>query len=242
MKVKSKKGSKKIVKGMVYDTKFFANDPKSTMGNSFRNRYGRILIEGYGMYRCADFTTTYGKPLPQIDFDERLKNYVEFKAEDTKKGDIVVCQSDRYKYLIKGAKYRVEDVKIHQHGNTGTYVYQTTEMKLEGYKRWLSCNNWTFRRLNTQEYRDLALSQIFDKEENFSVDFIRKFDKSKNPDKILIETIAKSILDKYRHELDIVQWGIEKNSTTYDLHKEDFDHLLDISLRDILTIIENQTK
>ena len=53
-------------------------------------------------------------------------------------------------------------------------------MKLEGYSRSITFSNWAFRKLSLQESRDLALSQIFNQPENFSVEFVRKFDKEAN--------------------------------------------------------------
>ena len=234
MKVKSLKSNRKLIKGQIYDTEFFVNDPIAAGNNQWYR--GRIHIKDRGTYQCVDFTTTDGQPLPSVTYDVRIK--VEpTKASDLKKGDIVVCKSDaHFKYLIKGGKYRIEDVKIETGG------YGDGNIKLEGYKRWLSWKSWNFRKLSLQESRDLALSQIFDSEENFSVEFKRKFEQSKDKEKILIETIAKSILDKYRHEFDILDWGIDKNGKVFDMTREDFEPLMDKPLREILSIYENFSK
>jgi len=55
----------------------------------------------------------------------------------------------------------------------------------------------------------------------------------------LIETLAKSILDKYRHKLDIIDWGLEKNGAIFSMTREDFEPLMDKPLREILEIYEN---
>jgi len=233
MKVKSLKSNRKLIKGHTYETDYFSNDPNN-VGNN-RWYLGRIYLKDRGYYQCEDFTTTDGQPLPQIIYDVR-SNIEPTKVSDIKKGDIIVCKLDgRFKYLIKGGKYRIEDVNV-----TSTTSYQTIgDIKLEGYKRWLSWNTWNFRKLSLQESRDLALSQIFDQEENFSVEFKRKFEQSKTKEKILIETLAKSILDKYRHELDIIDWGIEKNGLIYSMTREDFEPLMDKPLKEIIQIYEN---
>ena len=234
MKVRSLKSNRKLIKGHIYDTEYFNNDPNNTNTNS-RWFLGRIAIKDRGNFRCDDFTTTDGQPLPKVYFDERV-NSESTKVSDLKKGDIVVCKLEgRYKYLIQGGKYRIEDVRILSTSTWGS----SGDIKLEGYKRWLSWSPWCFRKLSLQESRDLALSQIFDQEQNFSVEFKRKFEQSKTKEKILIETLAKSILDKYRHELDIIDWGIEKNGKTFDMTREDFNGLMDKPLREVLDIYEN---
>lgn len=236
MKVKSLKSNRKLIKGHIYDTEYFNNNQAAS--STARYYLNRISIKGLGHYNCSDFTTTDGQPLPQINYDVRVK-VDPIKASDLKKGDIVVCLSEhRFKYLIKGGKYRIQDIRVNTNpGYTGGW--NSGDIKLEGYKRWLSWNNWNFRKLSLQESRDLALSQIFDQEENFSVEFKRKFDQAKQKDKILIETVAKSILDKYRHELDIIDWGIEKNGQTFNMTREDFEPLMDKPLREIIEIYEN---
>jgi len=111
-------------------------------------------------------------------------------------------------------------------------------MKLEGYTRWITFSNWAFRKLSLQESRDLALSQIFNQPENFSVEFVRKFDKEANKTKVLVQAIAKSILDPYRHHYDVLGWTIEK--TKYQgLKNEDFAEIMNMPLSELLKAYEN---
>jgi hypothetical protein len=233
MKVISKKGNRKLLKGHIYDTDFFNND-QTQVNQNYRYSYKRISIEGRGLYNVDDFTQTDGQPLPNILYDKRVK--VEpTKITDLKKGDVLVCLSDqRFKYLIKGGKYRIAEVRITNGGS-----WSGGDIRLEGYNRWLMWSSWNFRKLTLQESRDLALSQIFDKEENFSVEFKRKFELKSDKDVVLVETLAKSILDKNRHELSIMDWGIEKSGGHFKLTKEDFSHLMDKPLKDILEMFDN---
>jgi hypothetical protein len=90
--------------------------------------------------------------------------------------------------------------------------------------------------------RDLTLSQIFDKEENFSVDFKRKFELKSNKDHLLIQTLAKSINDKNRHDLSVLDWAIKKNGEHLKIKEEDFKDLLDKPLKEILEILDNFEK
>lgn len=233
MKVISKKGNQKLLKGYAYETDFFNNDESHC--NNYRYSYKRISIKDKGWYSIDDFTTTDGQPLPKMFYDRQVKQEAT-KVSDLKKGDILVCLSDqRFKYLIKGGKYRISDIRITSSGSS----WVSGDFRLEGYNRWLMWSNWNFRKLSIQESRDLALSQIFDKEENFSVDFKRKFELKSDKDVVLIETLAKSILDKNRHELDVIDWGIQKNSEHFKLTKDDFKHLMDKPLKEILEMFDN---
>jgi len=238
MKVISRKGNRKLLKGHVYETDFFNNDQTQTNQN-YRYSYKRISIKGRGWYSVDDFTQTDGQPLPKTIYDRQVK--VEpTKITDIKKGDVLVCLSDqRFKYLIKGGKYRIAEVRITNESSSWSASWSGGDIRLEGYNRWLMWSNWNFRKLTLQESRDLALSQIFDKEENFSVEFKRKFELKSDKDVVLVETLAKSILDKNRHELSVLDWGIEKSGGHFKLTKEDFSHLMDKPLKDILEMFDN---
>jgi hypothetical protein len=234
MKVKSIKGNRKLIKGHVYETDFFNNDQNQT-SNNYRYSYKRISIKDRGYYNVDDFTQTDGQPLPKILYDIQVKKEPT-KISDLKKGDVLVCLSDqRFKYLIKGGKYRISDIRITNPSST----WGAGDIRLEGYNRWLMWSTWNFRKLSLQESRDLALSQIFDKEENFSVEFKRKFELKSDKDVVLIETLAKSILDKNRHELNVIDWGIEKSGGNFKLTQEDFKHLMDKPLKEIIQMFDN---
>ena len=59
-----------------------------------------------------------------------------------------------------------------------------------------------------------------------------------NKDQVLIENIAKSIVDVNRHHLSTLEWTCKKIGTKLSLELSDFDHLLDLPLRDILKIMD----
>ncbi len=229
MQVISLKSNSKLLKGLVYEAYSFNNLP-TTPG-----RYSRqsIEIKGFGWYLCKNFTDASGNPLPQIQYtnpNKPTRQIIQADPNQLRPGDIIVCNSDKFKYLVKGGKYRINDVK-----NPNTW---SAQVKLEGYNRSIKFTNWAFRKLSTQESRDLALSQIFDQPENFSVEFIRKFDKEKNKSKVLIQAMAKSILDPYRHQLGVIDWTIEK--TKYQgFTKDDFQEILNLPLSEVLKMYEN---
>jgi hypothetical protein len=231
MKVKSKKDTKKLIKGHVYETDFFNNDPTN---RNYQNRFlfKRISIKDRGTFIVDNFTLVDGNPLPSIIYDKREPKSILKNFNDLKIGDVIVCLSDnRFKYLIEGGKYKIESID-----------HSKYSFKLEGYNRYLTWSNWNFRALTTQEMRDLTLSQIFDKEENFSVDFKRKFELKSNKDHLLIQTLAKSINDKNRHDLSVLDWAIKKNGEHLKIKEEDFKDLLDKPLKEILEILDNFEK
>jgi hypothetical protein len=230
MRVISLKSNTKLLKGVAYDADSFNN---TSTGNRWDNHRIRIKFPsgGYGSYLCKNFTDTSGNPLPKINYvNPNLPPVERFDVTTLKANDIVVCNSDRYKYLVKGGKYRISEV-----ANANTW---TAQIKLEGYNRNIRFTTWAFRKLSTQETRDIALSQIFNQPENFSVEFVRKFDKENNKTKILLQSLAKSILDPYRHQYGVLDWTIEK--TRYqDFKKEDFDELMSMPLSEVLKLYEN---
>lgn len=230
MNVVSLKSNKKLLKGVTYEAESFDNTPPSPGQRWHR---ASIHIKNFGWYLCKNFSDTNGKPLPQIKYTSPTAGQRRVETVDArslKKNDIIVCKSDKYKYLVKGGKYRIAEVK-----DANSWRAQ---IRLEGYSRWLSFSTWAFRVLSLQESRELALSSIFNQPENFSVEFVRKFDKEENQAKVLLESLARSILDPYRHHYDIVGWTIEK--TKYQgLKKEDFDAILSLPLGDVLKMCEN---
>ena len=59
-----------------------------------------------------------------------------------------------------------------------------------------------------------------------------------NKDLVLMDILAKSIIDPNRHHLTIPEWACEKVATKLSLEVSDFEYLMDMSLRDILTLLE----
>jgi hypothetical protein len=61
----------------------------------------------------------------------------------------------------------------------------------------------------------------------------------RNKDEELLKIISKSILDPTRHHL-ILEWGFKL--TNLDIVKEDYDHLMNLSLKEILEKLEKVNK
>lgn len=226
MQLKCIKNSRKLVKGQIYEAEYFDNTT---------NRPVRILIENFGWNSISYFKLPNGSELPKIKYDSRKKEYI--RITDLQIGDIIVCQSDRtFRYLIKDAKYRISDIQI----TTDSPTWSHGKIKLEGYDRWISWSSYHFRKLSVQENRELTLSQIFDKKENFSVDFKRKFDQKEDKNIELIKAICSSVLDKNRHHLDVLDWAAQKSSSHLSITKDDFKNILNLKLSEIIDILDKK--
>ena len=98
--------------------------------------------------------------------------------------------------------------------------------------------------MSTQELRDANLDELL---YNKAVPVInkpiaRKFDHIDNKNKILFEVISKSILDPNRHKLSIIDWGCLKVGDKLGIKSSDFSEILELSLKDILSIIDENNK
>jgi hypothetical protein len=225
MIIKAKQDKNKVLKGVQYETDYISYGSMRVMSSD-----GTYL----GYYKKEDFTLPSGAEIKTDRYDVR-QSMSSITADQLKVGDIVVCNTNRnYKYLVKGGKYRISEVEVINKGNRWSSGF----VRFEGYKRKLKWSPWNFRKLTTQESRDLAINQIFDKEENFSVEFIRKFEQAHNKEKELFEAISKSAMDKNRHQLSIIEWAVRKTSKHMDLKLDDFDDILDMKLSEILEMID----
>jgi len=225
-----KKETKKIIKGVRYELERLWNS-----GTTWRN--GKLYINNIGYFNVKNFTDVNGNDLPKIDINPN--NIIEKRItfEELEKGDIIVCDSDRYKTLLKGGMYRIEDLITKKVGNQ--FYYQNF-IKFEGVSRALKFNPWVFKRLDKDKSREISLNILLDDCESPVIisDNIKKIDMMDNKDQVLIENIAKSIVDVNRHHLSTLEWTCKKIGTKLSLELSDFDHLLDLPLRDILKIMD----
>ena len=59
-----------------------------------------------------------------------------------------------------------------------------------------------------------------------------------NDEQRLVKALAKSILDGYRHELDVIDWACQKSAARLKVSREDYKQLLKMPLKDILKFVE----
>ena len=234
-----KKGSTRLVKGLRYEVIAMNNSPASS--------YNSVRIKDFGAYSVKNFTTTDGNELPKIDIPLPQNFYRSrmLRPEEVTKGDVIVCTRDTYKTLVQDGMYRIEEVTVKSTPRTsynGTMLTPNVEhfIKLEGVKRKLKFNGWTFRKLTTAEAREMALGQLlFDEETGvITTNDVRKIDLVKNKNLELVRLLSKSILDPNRHGLKILDWGIQQVSKKTEVKSDDYEDLLNMSLKDILELIE----
>jgi len=86
----------------------------------------------------------------------------------------------------------------------------------------------------------MALGQLLYDEETgvITTNDVRKIDLVKNKNLELVRLVSKSILDPNRHVLKILDWGIQQVSKKVDVKADDYEELLNMSLKDILELIE----
>jgi hypothetical protein len=56
----------------------------------------------------------------------------------------------------------------------------------------------------------------------------------------LMSALSKSIIDINRHHLSITEWACQKSGSNLGITTDDYTTLLNMSLKDILTLIESK--
>lgn len=234
MIVIAKKSTGKLIGGYRYEV--------VSLKNSGTNRWGEgtVTLKDIGTFNVSHFTDTNGNPVDKRDI---LKERKEFKFEDIKKGDILVCERNQYKGLVPGNMYKIVDLKTttktEKDWQGKDRVRVTKFIKLEGH-RFIQFNSYAFRMLNSNEIREISLSKVLDNEVfDYSVDTsVRMIDTVKEKDLELMKILSRAIIDSKRHHLGVVDWACSKINHRMDINPKDFDNLLNMSLKDILEKIK----
>ena len=236
-----KKGTKKMVKGLRYEVLNLWND-----GTCARWQEGKIEILGFGRFVVGNFTDTDGKPLPKIKIVKPRPVLKNLEFSELKKGDILVCKSDRYKTIAKDAMYKIESLKevvtVKTGWNKQPYNHTERSIKFEGLPRSMKFNSWVFRKLTPEESREISLNKILHDEDAKVItnSKTRKIDLVINKNLELMKNLSKSIVDENRHHLSILDWSCYKTGSMSGIVKEDYNELMNMSLKDILELIETQ--
>jgi hypothetical protein len=238
MVVICKKGTVKLVKGLPYQV--------VALENSKKDKIGRAWIKDKGWYSVNNFETTDGKPLPKIDIARKVEIEESLEFSQLSKGDILICKSDSYKTLVKGGMYKIKELssvsKQMKRWNGTTYTNTDNYVRFEGVSRKLMFSNWRFKKLPTDQAREMALEQILhdapDKVTRTDFRNLRKIEHIENKDNELMQVLAKSIIDVNRHKLSIVDWAVQQLGRKMDLERSDYSHLMNMKLKDILKLID----
>lgn len=238
MVVICKKGTIKLVKGLPYQV--------VTLENSKKDEIGRVWIKDLGWYSVNNFETTDGQPLPKINIARKEPTEKRLEFSDISKGDILICKTDNYKTLIKNGMYKIQEVSSISKQVKGWSGVMRTQVdnyvRFEGVSRKLMFNSWNFKKLPTDQAREMALEQILNDtpDKVMRTDFrnTRKIEHIENKDEELMSILAKSILDVNRHQLSIVDWAVQQLGKKMDLTRNDYSHLMNMKLKDILKLID----
>ena len=241
MIVVCKRPTKRLIKGVRYEVESLWND-----GTSQRWLEGRVSIKDIGKFSIGNFVDENGNDLPKIKIIKPLVPIQRMVFSDLKEGDILICTSDNYKTLLNGGMYRIEKLYSVSTQKTGlnnmVHTYTEQHIKFEGVSRKLKFNTWTFRQLNSEESREISLNTLLNDEEApvIKSQNIKKIDLMSNKDTVLIEILAKSIIDPNRHHLTIPEWACEKVASKLSLEVSDFEYLMDMPLREVLELLETK--
>jgi len=239
MYVKCIKSTTKLVKDATYKCMMYFND------NTTNIRYFHPTVK---IYLTEDliqsFSLKYFKPIDRENFDTINWISDEYKIHITeidqtkidknlKVGDYVIPLHGGYRTIIKGKKYKVSAVKT---------VSNRVSLRIEGSNRWYT--GYYFRKCSHQESREIQLNDLFD-EPKMTIKLNpkkRKIDYFTDIEKkvILLQMICDSVSDRYRNKLDIIDWCIFRKGKDYKLNREDFDQIIDLSVREILSILETK--
>ncbi len=238
-----KKGTKKLIKGVRYEIENLWND-----GSNQRWMEGKVEIKNIGRFTVNNFTDIDGKDLPKRNIlssnPRPLSNILKFN--EVKVGDILVCTTDRYKNFAKDCKYQIENLLLNEQErrgwNNATFIHREERIKFVGIPRTIKFSGWCFRKLSTEENRQMSLTKILTGEE---VDVVKdkhtkKLDLVANKELELMSQLSKSIIDPNRHHLSIIDWACQKSTNNLNIDSNDFESILGMTLKDILTKIENK--
>jgi hypothetical protein len=236
-----KKPTKRLVKGVRYETGSLYND-----GTNQRWQEGTVEILGVGRFVVDNFTDTNGNSLPKTNIIVPRTYVEDLKFEDLSKGDILICKSDNYKTLGKGCMYQIENLITKSYQKMGwnkqSYTHTEHTIKFVGIPRTLKFSSWRFRKLSPQEAREISLNSVLHGEEPAIVKSkdIRKIELVTNKELELMGMLSKSIIDPNRHHLSIVDWACQKSGTNLGITPEDYNTILNMPLKDILEKIETK--
>ncbi len=235
-----KNNSKKLLNGVAYNLTKLRND-----GTNNKIVEGTLEIsESYGSFKAINFVDYFGKELPKTNILGNTQppgRRYGTEYVSVKEGDIIVCQADTFKTLAKNGRYVIEEVMLKETTSSSGYVRRENYIRFVGIPRkYRYYGGWRFRKLNQEESREIQLAGILENKdpEFIKTSKIRKIDLVENKERELMVVLSKSILDRHRHAISILDWGIRMHGDKLRTKKEDFEPLLDMKLKDILKLID----
>ena len=210
--LKNSSSSKRLIKGHTYEIDYMYN----LNGNGHLS-----LKEIVGTFQANSFSKLDGSEVDSINIPAQRESYT---IEDIEVGSILYCTNKNIALIYAGL-YKVESININN-----------SSVKLEGIDR--PYKYYNFRKASTSEAREVNLQKVINKKDILiKTKNLKKIDYLENKEFELMKVISQSILDVNRHELDILDWGIDKHSKL-GLIREDFNELKEMTLKDILSLID----
>ena len=237
-----KRPTKRLVKGARYEVDSLWND-----GTNQRWLEGRLYIKGIGRFVVGNFTDINGNELPKINKVNPVQpqpHLTRLKFEDLKSGDILICTSGNYKSLVQGGMYQIEKLIDKstpvQSYNGSTWVRTDQSIKFVGVKRALKFSSWSFRALSSEESRDISLNQLLHDQEAPVIKQkpAKKIDLIPGKERLLVDILFKAVVDTNRHAITIPEWACQKTAPKLELETADFDHLMEMPLKEVLKLME----
>lgn len=231
MIVISNRNTQKLIKGLQYEVVNLWNDGKSSWLN------GKVELKGIGRFSVNNFTDKDGNPLPKVKIINKAYGPIErINFDELKQGDILVCKSDKYTTMIKGGLYKIEST--HQENSRGNWVVR--RVKFVGISRKLIFDDYNFRKLSTEESREMSLkSVLFNENPNIiKTNNLRKIDMVADKNKELIKYLFLSISDPNRHHLSIIDWACQKSGKSMKIEPSDYESLMGSTLKEFLEKID----
>lgn len=237
-----KRPTKKLVKGARYEVDSLWND-----GSNQRWLEGRLYIKGIGRFVVGNFTDINGNELPKINKVnpvQPMPHSARLKFEDLKSGDILICTSGNYKSLVQGGMYQIEKLVDKstpvQSYNGSTWTRTDQSIKFVGVKRALKFSSWSFRALSSEESRDISLNQLLHDQEAPVIKQkpAKKIDLIPGKERLLVDILFKAVVDTNRHAITIPEWACQKTAPKLELETADFDHLMEMPLKEVLKLME----
>ena len=247
MKVKSKVNTKRLVKNSIYEVVKLQNSG-SNQSKYYRGRITvRLNDDVIQSFSVNNFKMEDNSDIPQTDFISdwyklnQINPYdLRITEKNLKEGDFVIYLRNSHRSLITNKKYKVEKINVKSYNSSWGNTYQEVEIKVEGSSRFYKA--YSFRKCTTEETRDTNLKLVFGEDAD-----LVKVDKSKRKidifteeekQKILLEILFKSAVDKNRNNLSVVDWAISKIGYTFKLNVDDFTELLKKDLNTILNFFK----
>lgn len=241
------KPTTKLVKNGTYKAVFINNH--NTKGYTFFRPTIRIYLTDQSIqtFPLQNFKSIDGIDFPQTnwvcpDYQLILNEREQTKIDkNLKSGDYVIPLYDSLKTLVRGRIYKVREVKVHEHKSSTGYVSWTDiKIKLDGSERFYS--SWNFRKCTNQESREIGLKQIFDEQTNTETvgKYKRKFDYYTDDEKkkLLLEFVVGSANDRFRNQMDIIDWAVSKSAKQYKLNRSDFEKINLITIDELMSILK----